>query len=118
MATTTGKKIGVVPFFAFMCGVGVLGYSFCHLPSLLSRHGVFLSHDMRNLLLLFSLHHIDEEFPSIAHRQAQRLARGCELRGHRGQLPAWWGARCSCRQMWWLGGQAGGAVDQAGGVGY
>jgi len=64
-----------------------------------------------------ALHHVNEELSGIAHRHAQRLARGSELRGHRGKLSAWWGARCSCGQRG-LGWQARGAVDEPRTVGY
>lgn len=64
------------------------------------------------------LHHVDKELSGIAHRQAQRLAGGSKLRGHGGKFSAWRGTWCSCRQVWRLGGQARGPIDEAGTIGY
>lgn len=63
-------------------------------------------------------HHIDKEFSGVAHCHAQRLPWRSELRGHRRKLSAWWGTRCSCRKMWWLRGQARGAVHKTRPIGY
>lgn len=63
-------------------------------------------------------HHINKELSGVPHCHTQGLAWRSELRGHRGELSAGWGARCSSRQMWGLWGQAGGAVDEARPVGY
>ena len=63
-------------------------------------------------------HHINEELSCVAHRHAQRLAWSSELGGCRGELSARWGARRGCRQVWGLGGQARGAVNEARPVGY
>lgn len=107
-------------------GIKVLGYSFCSLPSLLSCQAVLLSLIMtqKSPICYFviglqpALHHINKELSGIAHCQAQGLPWGGELRGHRGEFSAWWGARCSCRQMLRLGGQARGAIDKARTIGY